>query len=156
MQETCFRAIVLTVQAKDIVPHIVQREARHVDVLTTRLRKKLVYRRTGRCTAGSHLLTPVRRSWISYTLKMEAIRSSETSVNKISTRRHIPEDDILHSHGRENLKSHILRILFSRSQWPSGLRHELSLLARTLESWARIPLKAWMFVCVCFYSVCVR
>jgi hypothetical protein len=38
----------------------------------------------------------VHRSWISYTLKMEAIRSSETSVNKISTRRHIPEDGILH------------------------------------------------------------
>jgi hypothetical protein len=35
---------------------------------------------------------------------MEAIRSSETSVNNISTRRHIPEDVILHSHRRENLK----------------------------------------------------
>jgi hypothetical protein len=42
-----------------------------------------------------YLLTLVHRSWISYTLKMEAIRSSETSVNKISTRRHIPEDGIL-------------------------------------------------------------
>jgi hypothetical protein len=39
---------------------------------------------------------------------METIRSSETSVNKISTRRHIPEDGILHSHRRENLKSYIL------------------------------------------------
>jgi hypothetical protein len=29
-----------------------------------------------------------------YTLKMEAIRSSETSVYTISTRRHIPEDGI--------------------------------------------------------------
>jgi hypothetical protein len=29
------------------------------------------------------------------TLKMEAIRSSETSVDTRSTRRHIPEDDIL-------------------------------------------------------------
>jgi hypothetical protein len=29
-----------------------------------------------------------------YTLKMEAIRSSETSDNTISTRRHIPEDGI--------------------------------------------------------------
>jgi hypothetical protein len=38
---------------------------------------------------------------------MEAIRSSETSVNKISTWRHIPEDDVLHSHRRENLKSYI-------------------------------------------------
>jgi hypothetical protein len=39
------------------------------------------------------------------TLKMEAIRSSETSVHTRSTRRHIPEDGILHSHRRENLKS---------------------------------------------------
>jgi hypothetical protein len=53
----------------------------------------------------SYLLTVVRRSWISYILKMEAIRSSETSVNKISAWRHIPEDGILHSHRRENLKS---------------------------------------------------
>jgi hypothetical protein len=32
------------------------------------------------------------------TLKMEAIRSSETSVNARSTQRHIPEDDILLTH----------------------------------------------------------
>jgi hypothetical protein len=38
---------------------------------------------------------------------MGAIRSSETSVKKIPTRPHIPEDGILHSHRRENLKSHI-------------------------------------------------
>jgi hypothetical protein len=37
---------------------------------------------------------------------MEAIRSSETSVNNIPTRRHIPEDGILHCRRRENLKSH--------------------------------------------------
>jgi hypothetical protein len=42
-----------------------------------------------------------------YTLKMEAIRSSETSVHTRSTRRHIPEDGILHSHRRENLKSYV-------------------------------------------------
>jgi hypothetical protein len=52
------------------------------------------------------MLTLIHRSWISYALKMEAIRSSETSVNKISTRRHIPEDGILHSHRHENLKSY--------------------------------------------------
>jgi hypothetical protein len=39
------------------------------------------------------------------TLKMDAIRSSETSVHTRRTRRHIPEYDILHSHRRENLKS---------------------------------------------------
>jgi hypothetical protein len=41
------------------------------------------------------------------TLKMEAIQSSETSVQSTtSTRRHTPEDGILHSHRRENLKSY--------------------------------------------------
>jgi hypothetical protein len=41
------------------------------------------------------------------TLKMEAIRSSETAFHTRSTRRHIPEDGILHSYRRENLKSYI-------------------------------------------------
>jgi hypothetical protein len=41
----------------------------------------------------------------------------------------------------------------SRSQWSHGLRHELSSAARTLGSWVRIPLEAWMSVCI--YSVFV-
>jgi hypothetical protein len=38
------------------------------------------------------------------TLKMESIRSSKASVLTRVTRRNIPEDVILHSHCRENLK----------------------------------------------------
>jgi hypothetical protein len=48
------------------------------------------------------------------TLKMEAISSSETSVHTRSTRRHIPEDGILHSHRRENLKSYNIYVLLSK------------------------------------------
>jgi hypothetical protein len=41
------------------------------------------------------------------TLMMEALLSFDTSVLITGTRHHIPEDDILHSHCRETLKSYI-------------------------------------------------
>jgi hypothetical protein len=37
-----------------------------------------------------------------------------------------------------------------RSWWARGVRRGLSSLTRTMGSWVRIPLKAWMSVCVCF------
>jgi hypothetical protein len=40
-------------------------------------------------------------------LNMEPIRSTETSVLTRTKKCHIPEDGILHSHRRENLKSYI-------------------------------------------------
>jgi hypothetical protein len=40
-----------------------------------------------------------------------------------------------------------------RPQWPRGLMHEPSSPAQTLESWDRIPLEAWM--CMCVYSLSV-
>jgi hypothetical protein len=47
------------------------------------------------------------REQILVTLMVAAIRSSETSVLIIATQRHVPEDGILHSHRRENLKSYL-------------------------------------------------
>jgi hypothetical protein len=50
------------------------------------------------------------------TLKMEAIGSSETSVNTISARRHISEDCLLHSHRHENFKSYVCWFFFNKRE----------------------------------------
>jgi hypothetical protein len=50
----------------------------------------------------------VRNSLILVTIMMEAIRSPETSVLTRAPWFNIPEDDILHSHHCENLKSYVI------------------------------------------------
>jgi hypothetical protein len=43
---------------------------------------------------------------------METVRSSETPVLTGATQRNIPEDGILHTHRRENLKCYSLLIFY--------------------------------------------
>jgi hypothetical protein len=47
------------------------------------------------------------------TLMTEALSTPETSILTRATRRNIPEDTILHSHLRENLKSYIMFCCFA-------------------------------------------
>jgi hypothetical protein len=80
------------------------------------------------------------------TLKMEAIRSSETSVQSTtSTRHHTPEDGILNSHRRENLKSCNIIIIpavwYGSETWSLTLReeHRLRVFENNVIGWLFAP-----------------
>jgi hypothetical protein len=67
------------------------------------------WRRVGlvRADGSEERITSINRALIISTLMMEAICSTETLVLTIASRLLIKEDDIRHSHRRENFESYV-------------------------------------------------
>jgi hypothetical protein len=94
------------------------------------------------------------------TLKMGAVRSLETSAPTRATRRHIPEDDILHSHRRENLKFYLQDIckckLSCSMQYCSHVNMAGYSAIRTLVSLVTIAVVAWIWAAFLLYTSKLR
>jgi hypothetical protein len=92
----------------------------HIPVDLQKLGDRIVNAR-GLVELECHLDLFAQGSFI--TLMMEAVRTSETSVNiYLTTRRYIAEDSKLHTRRRDNLKSHILHFSSADTQFKSTPR----------------------------------
>jgi hypothetical protein len=92
---------------------VVDRYQRFGEHISSIFRVKEISSASKLVTSTCHLLACWFAEPISSTLNMEAICSSETSVaTQQTTRRHIPEDDTLHNHHCENLKSYNKKLSF--------------------------------------------
>jgi hypothetical protein len=89
----------------------------------------------------------VSTSLIPVTLMMEEVTFSEKSVLTRATRRNISEEDILHSHHRENLKSYIGLTVWTlqRRRNMSLVKYELGFYIQEdiLHSYRRENLKSY-------------
>jgi hypothetical protein len=94
------------------------------------------------------IINPFTKSNCGTTQRTKTISNTRGFLN---FKMQLPSAEKQEQEGEEGLSCTTSRM--HRSQWPRGLRHEMSSLARTLGPYVRIQLEAWMSVCV--YSVFV-
>jgi hypothetical protein len=122
VETLAFRSCVIFKEPDFIIKHyFFQKKCQiHSTILLKRVRnlKSIIFWDMTPCSplsitrrfGGSYRLHLQGRGLLNYSsiLKMEAICSSKTSgTTQRTTRRHIPEDDTLHNHRCENLKSYV-------------------------------------------------